>query len=522
MPASVSRSSSSLALALALLFGAAGAARAQNSAYEALQTFSGLLSQVRLNYVDSVTTQHLVRGAIDGMLASLDPHSYFLARDDAVRLGAWRDGRLAMTGVLVDDVEGVITVEAVYPRSSAARSGVAIGDRVLAINDSATAGINAQAVQAKLIGERGSRVRLLLERGSRLEPETVTVRLRNEDVRPQTVTAARTLAGGVGYVQLQEFLAQSGHDLRDAIEHVCRTRPRRLILDLRGNPGGFIQAAVDVASLFLPEGQVVFRTQGRRRDISHEFKTEHNGPLRDVELIVLIDEGSASAAEALAGSLQDHDRALIAGRRSFGKALMQMPFEVPPNGDAVWLTVGRILTPSGRIIQRRYGNLNTAQYYLQAGRAGAAEDTVEAFHTDAGRLVRGGGGIRPDTTLPRETRLPRWWTVAADSGFLAAVTDSVAPTLGGGDAARQQWNSSPAEWQARLLPPVLDRVHRLGVRSEPDSALRALMARRLAARVAEERWGPDADDDLRLRYDPDVAAVLPLFVRLGAFLAPRH
>src|SRR5438105_2484665 len=175
------RRSAILALLLALPLAGAGA---QNSTYEQLQTFSGLLGQIRLNYVDSVTTTRLIRGAINGMLASLDPHSYFLPSNESSRLEAWRAGRLAATGVVVERTDDAITVESVYPRSSAANAGVSPGDRILTINDSVVAGEPAPSVQAMLIGERGSRVRVTLERGSRFEPETVSVRLKNDDLRP--------------------------------------------------------------------------------------------------------------------------------------------------------------------------------------------------------------------------------------------------------------------------------------------------------------------------------------------------
>jgi len=496
---------------LALTIG--GPLSAQSSAYEQLQTFSGLLSQIRLNYVDSVTTQRLVRGAIDGMLSTLDPHSYFMGRNDALRMDAWRSGRLAATGISVEDVDGTITVQSVYPRSPAARAGVAPGDRILTLDDSTVDGKTAAAVQVRLVGEKGTRVRLLLERGPRMEPETVSVRVRNDDIRPQSVSVTRSLGQyGIGYVRLDEFMVGSADEVRQAVERVARAQPRRLILDLRGNPGGVVTAAVDIAALFLPRGQLVFRSHGRRRDVDHEFRTERDGPFRDMQVIILIDEHSASAAEALTGSLQDHDRALVLGRRSFGKALMQQIFEVPPNGDAVWLTVGYILTPSGRLIQRRYRGLSEAQYYALAGRGGVAEDTTAEFHTDAGRVVRGGGGIRPDSVLPAAPPLPVWWIAAADSGFLTAVADSVAQTLASDNAAKEQWFSSPATWRERLMPPVLARAHsRLGIHADPDSAVAARMSRALAARVAEVRWGLDADDDLRLRSDPDVTAALAMF-----------
>ena len=508
-------------IALLALLGSLAAAplAAQSAAYEQLQTFSGLLNQVRLNYVDSVTTQHLVRGAIEGMLGSLDPHSYFLARDDASRLTSWRAGLLAATGIVVEEVDGSITVQSVYPRSPAARSGVAPGDRIVSLNDSLVAGKSAAAVQSRLVGDRGSKVRLLLERGPRMEPETVSVQVRNDEIHPQSVSVARTLPGGIGYVRLDEFMVETGRQVRDAAERVMRERPRRLILDLRGNPGGVIDAAVDVVSLFVPSGTLVFRTRGRRRDTDHEYRTTADGPLRDVALVVLVDENSASAAEAVSGSLQDHDRALIMGRRTFGKALMQRVFEVPPNGDAVWLTVGYVLTPSGRLIQRRYRGLSEAEYRGQAGHAGTDTTT---YRTDRGRIERAGGGISPDSALPGPPHVPVWWTTAADSGFLTAVADSVAQTLPNDAASRERWIATPSAWNDRLVPPLMARIHaRLGVSAVPDSAQATRMARALAARVAEVRWGPEFDDELRLRSDSDVQAAVGAFPGLPRLLAPR-
>jgi carboxyl-terminal processing protease len=235
---------------------------------------------------------------------------------------------------------------------------------------------------------------------------------------------------------------------------------------------------------------------------------------------VLIDEHSASAAEALAGSLQDHDRALLLGRRSFGKALIQTAFFVPPGGEVLMLTIGHVLSPSGRFIQRRYAGLATEQYYSLAGQGGTAEDTLKVYHTDLGRVVRGGGGIAPDAPLPRPAPLPVWWSVAADSGFDNAVADSVALSLPATPAARAAWLAAPNRWRTTLLPLFLTRVRtRLRVPALTDSALDVRLSRILAARVAEVRWGLDAYDELVARSSTDVQAAIGYFPRLHELLA---
>ena len=250
--------------------------------------------------------------------------------------------------------------------------------------------------------------------------------------------------------------------------------------------------------------------------------TKRDGEFRELPLIVLIDERSASAAEALASSLQDHDRALLVGRRSFGKALMQSIFFLP-SGDNVWLTVGRVITPSGRVIQRRYHGIGYEQYLSFAGKSGAEADTLTTYKTDAGRLVRGGGGIAPDIVVPITASLPVWWSAAADSGFDDAVSDSVAQTLPATATAKTAWLTAEAQWRATLLPPFLTRVRtRLGVTAVTDSLLDQRLARILATRVAEVRWGPEARDEFLLRNDRTIRVALEQFPRLNDLLQAKH
>jgi carboxyl-terminal processing protease len=321
-----------------------------------------------------------------------------------------------------------------------------------------------------------------------------------------------------GYVRLLEFGERATGELRDALRQLRGKHARQLILDLRGNPGGIVTEAVDIAGLFLEKGAIVFRTRGRKRSVDEDYATKRDGEFNQ-PLIVLIDEGSASASEALAGSLQDNDRALILGRRSFGKALMQTVFIVSPTNDNVWLTIGRVITPSGRIIQRRYKGLLYEQYRSLAGSGGAEQDTIQVFRTRAGRPVRGGGGIVPDIPLPPPPAVPVWWTVASDSGFTEAVADSFAHTLGADQAAKTAWLAASDRWSTTLLPPFLARVRtRLGVSALTTPELDRMLARRLAYRVATVKWGEETGRELWLRTDPDIRAALEHFSRIGELL----
>jgi carboxyl-terminal processing protease len=512
-----------LALALigAMLLGPRAEAQTSTN-YEELQAFSTVLNYVRLNYTDSVVYRQMVRAAINGVLGSLDPHSYFMAADDYRRLSALERGELAVTGLTMELVDGRATVLTVVDKSPADRAGIDPGDRLLAIDDSTTQGQGIEDLKLRLAGEKGSRVRVRFARGPILEPDSFSVTLKREMVVVPVVDVATMVDSITGLVHLAEFTETSAREVERAIHDLRGRHMRRLILDLRGNPGGLMIQAVDIASLFFPKRTVVFRTHGRRAETDAEVMTHEDGAYRDLPLIVLIDGGSASASEALTGSLQDHDRALIVGRRSFGKALMQVPFFLQ-TGDVLVLTVGRVLTPGGRFIQRRYEGLTSGQYWALSGRTGAAEDTAKVFYTNAGRVVRGGGGIAPDLEVAGPAPLPAWLGPAADSGWDTAVADSVAQTLPATSAGLARWSVDTASWRAQLLPPFLARVRaglRVTARSEPEVLDR--IARGLARRAAKVRWGDAGELAFRLRNDQDLQAAISSFPRLSALLAPTR
>lgn len=506
-------------LLLVVMIVTAAPLRAQSS-YEELGAFSDVLNYIRTSYTDSVGYPELVRAAIGGVLSSLDPHSYFLGREDYARRNSLERGELGTVGLAFELVDGRPTVLAVLEGSPAARARVQPGDRLLTIDDTSAGGIDAEHLSLRLAGDKGSRVRLRFARGSYLEPDTLKVTLKREQIALKAVTVTGMADSVTGYVRLAEFTLSAGDEVDQALKTLKGRGMRRAILDLRGDPGGRIVGAVDVAGLFLPRGAIVFRTRNRRVSEDHDFATQRDGQWRDLPLIVLIDDRSASASEALVGSFQDNDRAVVVGRRSFGKALIQRPF-ILQTGDVVFLTVGRVLTPSGRFIQRRYEGIGVEQYYSFRGTSGDPADTAQVFHTNAGRLVHGGGGIAPDVELPPPQVLPVWWSVASDSAFDTAVADSVAQTLPSSAAARLQWLDDSAAWQGRLLPPFLARTRAaLHVAATPDSGQAARIARVLAWRVAEVRWGPDAGLQFAFHNDVGTRAALETFPRLATLLAP--
>lgn len=496
-----------LLLALAM---PTGGLNAQSGSYEELSRFSAVLRHISDNHADSVSYRGLVRAAIDGMLRSLDPHSWFLTSDDNAQLNALERGELAVVGAEVELADGIPAVIAVSDDSPADRASVRPGDRLTTIAGEPVAGLSAKLVALRLAGERGSKVRVTIERGAKLEPDSFTVTLPREIPKPEpSVTLTRMVDQVTGVVRLGTFGPKSANELRRAIKELQRAGMSRLILDLRGNPGGIVTEAVAMAELFLGEKTLVFTTRGRQRNANVEYRTRRTGEFVALPMIVLIDANSASASEALAASLQDHDRARILGRRSFGKALMQTGFLVPDG--YVQLTIGHVISPSGRFIQRPYQGLAIEQYRAFAGDS-TRQDTTAVFLTDAGRQVLGGGGVAPDVSLPAPPAIPRWFTVVADSGWDRAVADSVGFALEPSPAARDAWLSGADQWQSRLLEPLLERVRsRLGLSAELDQTTATMLARRLAARAATVRWDAGAGEALMVASDPDVKAAVALF-----------
>jgi carboxyl-terminal processing protease len=509
-------------LTLLLVGGGRLAAQSQEPpSYEQLQALSNVLNYLRLNYLEPVSYTELVRAAIDGMLRSLDPHSYFLVRADFERRGALERGELASTGLYLEMVDGRPTVLAVAEGSSAARARIQPGDRILTIDDTTIAGIDAERLALKLAGERGSRVRLRLARGPIIEPDTFRVALRREIRRELAVAATGMVDETTGYLRLASFTLTTGDEVERALRDLRGRGMRRLVLDLRGNPGGLINAAVDVAGLFLPRGTAVFQERGRRTQSDVDHTTRRDGAWRDLPLILLLDGRSASASEALAGSLQDHDRALIVGRRSFGKALIQRPF-VLQTGDVVFLTVGRVLTPRGRFIQRPYAKIERGQYYATGG-TDQSGDTLATVTSAGGRVLRAGGGIAPDLEVPGPPSPPAWWSVASDSAFDTAVSDSVAQLLPATPAARTRWAADTAAWRQTLLPPFLARTRAtFGVAAIPSVDQELYMAQLLASRVAYVRWGQEGGVAFAFQNDHDLQTALRAFPDLSRLLAPAR
>jgi carboxyl-terminal processing protease len=377
--------------------------------YQQARLFDDVLSHVHTYYVDSLAETDLYQKATNGMLEQLkDPYSVLLTGDDYRQLTEQTSGNYAGLGIQIDVRDGWITVVAPLPDSPAERAGVQTGDQIVEVDGKPTEGWkNDQAVKA-LRGDPGSKIVIRVRRAGIAEP--IRYELTRATIHIRSVPPGTVFDGGVGYISLNPVSETSAQELRDEITGLRSKGMKSLVLDLRLNPGGLLDQGVKVTELFLDRGQEIVSTRGRARGASKNFLDEQKQLWPDLPIIVLVNEGTASAAEIIAGALQDHDRAVVVGSPSFGKGLVQTLFPLG-EGVALKLTTARWYTPSGRTIQREAKSedeqFEIAQAAIDSAPDPALSDSAirarPAFRTDGGRVVRGGGGIVPDIVVRPDT-----------------------------------------------------------------------------------------------------------------------
>jgi carboxyl-terminal processing protease len=377
--------------------------------YQQARLFDDVLGHVNAYYVDSIGETDLYDRATRGMLEQLkDPYSVLLTGDDYKALTEQTSGNYAGIGIQIDVRDGWITVVAPLPETPAERAGVATGDQIIEVNGKSTEGWTTEQALKSLRGAPGSKVSIAVRRAGVIEP--LKYPLTRAQIHIRSVPSGTLFDGGVGYIRLNPVAETSAEELRSEIAEMKSKGMKSLILDLRFNPGGLLDQGVKVADLFLDAKQEIVATRGRARGSTKEFFDDARQTWPELPIVVLVNDGTASAAEIIAGALQDHDRAVVVGTPTFGKGLVQTLFPLG-EGVALKLTTARWYTPSGRTIQRIAKN--EEEQALQA--AQEAGDTVPGavpkehsdsairtrpiFHTDGGRVVRGGGGIVPDLVI---------------------------------------------------------------------------------------------------------------------------
>ena len=359
---------------------------------DVVRQFTSVLATIEQNYADPVNPDIAIyRGAIPGMLRTLDPHSSFFDEAAFTRLREDQSGRYYGVGMQVGPRDGQVVVIVPFPDTPAYEAGLRPGDIIRQVDDTVTEGMNTSQIAALLKGPRGTVVRVSILRQGHDTPLEFTIT--RAEIPHYSVDLSFEPKAGVGYIRLTNFNETTVEEIRKALKQLGENRLNGLILDLRGNPGGLLKAAVSVSEMFLPKNEKIVTQAGRVQRERPYYSGGTAGRI-DVPLVVLVNRSSASASEIVSGALQDHDRALIVGETTFGKALVQTVYPLSA-GTGMALTTARYYTPSGRLIQRDYSSISRFDYF--SGQNETQER--EIYRTDGGRPVYGGGGILPDHEL---------------------------------------------------------------------------------------------------------------------------
>lgn len=366
---------------------------------------------VENKYVDSISMDSLTELVIPLMMKELDPHSEYIPARDMQAMNESLEGEFDGIGVMFNAATDTVIVLSVIPNGPSAKAGVVAGDRIIEVNDTLVAGVKMPQndIVKRLRGKRGSQVKLSLKRQG--VDELVDIEVTRDAIPIKSIEAAFMISDNIGFVRLSQFARTSYVELMQSLAMLREQGMSKLIFDLRGNTGGFLDQAIMIANEFLPEGKLIVYTEDRNGQQVKEF-SDGGGRSTDLELVILIDEGSASSSEILAGAVQDNDRGTIVGRRSFGKGLVQQ--QVPyADGSALRLTIARYYTPTGRSIQKPYENGHQDEYDMDIVHRYNNNEFFSAdsihfddslkFTTPKGKIVYGGGGIMPDLFIPMDT-----------------------------------------------------------------------------------------------------------------------
>lgn len=369
-----------------------------------------LIDYIDFEYVEDVNTDSIVDVTVNGILDNLDPHSVYIPKEKMKRTAENMKGNFVGIGINFYTFKDTITVIKTIENGPSAKAGILGGDRILEANGQSLLGETNDSLVEKLRGKRYSEVILkVLRKG---EPDLLTFNVTRDEVPIKSVDASYMLTDNLGYIKINRFAESTYQEFIDALKDLKNEGATSLALDLRGNPGGFLEIAVNIIDEFLEDNKLIVYTRNKKGDEDRSYATKR-GVFENGQVFVMIDENSASASEIIAGALQDNDKGTIVGRRSYGKGLVQREMQLG-DGSAVRLTVSKYYTPTGRSIQRSYANGNTDYYDDFAYRVNNGElldpskievaDSLK-YKTPKGKIVYGGGGIIPDVFVPLDQKM---------------------------------------------------------------------------------------------------------------------
>ena len=452
-------------------------------------------------YVDSVDENRLVEQAIIGMLKDLDPHSTYSNPEEVRKMNEPLVGNFEGIGVQFNMAEDTLFVIQPVSGGPSEKVGILAGDRIVAVNDTAIAGVkmSQEDIMRRLRGPKGTKVYLkIVRRGVKEQlPFTVT----RDKIPVYSLDASYMVDKQIGYIKVNRFGATTHKEFMEAFNKLQKQGMKDLILDLQGNGGGYLNIAIDLANEFLDKGELIVYTEGRRNPRS-EFLAKGDGKFRKGRLVVLVDEYSASASEIVSGAIQDWDRGVVVGRRTFGKGLVQRPIDLP-DGSMIRLTVARYYTPAGRCIQKPYEsieqyNADLIERYNRGEMMSADSihfpDSLKTQTLKLGRTVYGGGGIMPDYFVPVDTTLfTQYHRDLSNKGLLLKVHYQLI------DAHRQEWQEKYQDYEAfskkfeltdEMMQQLIDEGKKAGIAYNEEQYLKStpLMKSQLKALIARDLW----------------------------------
>ena len=389
---------------------------------------NAVLNLIQSEYVDSIDVKDLVEQAIPAIIGNLDPHSYYIPASDIRAENEKLDGSMSGIGVSFFMMNDTANVDQVIPNGPAEKVGMLAGDRIISVNGESIVGgtLTAEGIRSKIRGEKGTKVRIGVKRNT--SKKTLTFTITRDDIPMNTIDVSYMLDDKTGYIKIAQFVKNTYDEFFAALSKLKKDGASRYIVDLRGNPGGYMEMAILMVNEFLEQGELIVYTKGRKEREDIQVWSDDQGSFHDAQVAVLIDEYSASASEIMAGALQDNDRGLVVGRRSFGKGLVQKQIYLP-DSSAIRLTIARYYTPSHRCIQKDYTLGDEDDYSKELydryshGELYSADsikvDKSKIFRTANGRIVYGGGGIVPDIFVPNDTTgITTYYRAVANLGLL--------------------------------------------------------------------------------------------------------
>jgi carboxyl-terminal processing protease len=494
-----------------------------DSIYEQFNKYKEVLSLTEKYYVDDVDTQKLTEAAINGVLGQLDPHSVYIPAKELTRVTEEFQGSFEGIGIEYQVLNDTLLVVAPIVGGPSEALGIQSGDKIIRINDSSSVGISQEGVQKKLRGPKGTKVRVAIVRvGIKGVLDFEIVR---DKIPLYTIDASFMVDEQTGYVNVNRFAAKTHDEFMSALERLSSQGMKRLIVDLRSNPGGYLEQAYKMMDELMPKGRKIVYTKGRRPEFDEEYISTGAGRYKDLSLMILVNNGSASASEIVAGAVQDWDRGLIVGETTFGKGLVQRQFDLR-DGSALRLTTARYYTPSGRLIQRAYDQdkVKYAREPFERSENEGDNVTHEAekdsthptYKTMGGRVVYGGGGITPDYIVKSDRLTEYTVQLRSRNVFLQYAEDYLSRE---GTALKNRFGKDPGRFAAefQVTPAMLEEIQAIaktkGITFDKDQYEKDVRFVKMFTRafLARSLWGNEGSARVMLGEDNQFKKAMELF-----------